>query len=584
MPEPINSIRKFLSNSAGKSIPLFLILVLIGTIVGIGLNWYQQVKATDVGTSVTVSNAAPSFTVDPHEDPASYADSPTNAGSDVTFKATADDPNGENWYLAVCKTNSVSPTDDGAPTCPGGAWCISSATADGSEASCSYTTQDSDSESNEWYAFACDGNSSDAKCSSVSQGSGDSGTPFKVNHRPSFTAFSDDSPKDPGQTVTWTATASDSDTDGTADTVTLYVCKANDFTGTACGAGGEWCHSTATSSNPSCSYTLPTPYQDKDYNAYGFVIDNHNFAASGGSQGTDSTLTVNNVAPSVSNIQLLDTDESGDLTLTIAEGETTGFKVKFTVTDNNSCQNATGGDEIVSAIVNVYRSGIGQASCQASGDYNANNCYPDAYADWNPTCSQDAGTCNGSSDSDANWTCTFPLQYHADPTVTGSQYSDENWLASVQVTDDDSATSTLIETTAGNEMAMFMAYDVIESSIAYGSVSPGDTSSQQETTVKATGNVGLDENLSGTDMTSGANTIAVGQQEHSFTSGFSYGTGTDLTTTSTEYELNCPKTTNTANPATKKTYWLLQVPSDTPAGTYSGTNTIEGVTGESADW
>jgi len=565
----------------------FLILVLIGTIIGIGLNWYQQVKATDVGTSVTVGNTAPSFTVDPHEDPASYADSPTNAGDTVTFKATADDPNGEQWYLAVCKTDSVSPTDGGAPTCPGGAWCISSATADGSEASCSYTTSDSDSESNEWYAFACDGNTSDAKCSSVSQGSGNSGSPFKVNHRPSFTAFSDDSPKDPGETVSWTATASDSDTDGTADTVTLYVCKTSSFTGGTSPScdDGEWCHSSASSSDPSCSYTLPVPFQDKDYEAYGFVVDNHGFTAStGGSQGTDSTLTVNNVAPSVSNIQLLDTDESGDLTLTVAEGETSGFKVKFTVTDNNSCQNATGDNEIVSAIINVYRSGIGQANCQASGDYDANNCYPDAYTNWNPSCSQDDGTCSGSNDSDADWTCTFSLQYHADPTVENSQYPDQNWLASVQVTDDDSASSSLTEGSTGNEMAMFLAYDVVESSIAYGNVSPGNVSSQQETTVKAIGNVGLDEKLSGTDMTSDGNSIAVSQQEHSFTSGFSYGSGTDLTTTATEYELNCPKTTITDSPATKKTYWLLQVPSDTPAGTYSGTNTIEGVTGESDYW
>ena len=562
----------------------FLFVSLAGGIVVLGLVWEGSIRATDLSTSVVVGNTAPSFSVTPYEDPVSSSSSPTNAGSEVTFKATADDPNGEDWYLAICKTNAVTPTNGGAPTCDGGAWCISSATADESEASCSYTTSDGDSESNDWYAFACDGNSSDAKCSSASQGSGDSGTPFKVNHRPSFTAFQDNSPADPGDTVTWTTTASDPDTDGTADTVTLYVCKANDFTGSACGAGGEWCHSTATSTNPSCSYDIPIPYQDKDYNAYGFVIDNHNFAASGGSEGSDSTLTVSNVAPSVSNIQLLDTDESGDLTLTTPEGETSGFKVKFTVTDNNSCLNASGGDEISSAIINVYRSGIGQANCQASGDYNANNCYPDAYTSWTPSCSQDAGTCSGASDSDANWTCTFSLQYHADPTVDNSQYPSENWLASVQATDDDSATSSLTESATGNEMGMFLAYSVLESNISYGNVGAGSTSAQQETTVKATGNVGLDENLSGTDMTSGANTIAVTQQEHSFTDGFTYGSGTDLTTTSTEYELNCPKTTTTGSPATKKTYWLLQVPENTPPGTYSGTNTIEGVTGESADW
>ncbi len=564
---------------------LLCLLVISG---GVVLIWQKLVEATDVSTSVTVGNAPPSFTVDPHEDPTSSSTSPTDAGQNVTFKATADDPNGEDWYLAVCKTNEISATNGGAPTCPGGEWCISTATADESEASCSYTTQDADSESNEWYAFACDGNGSSAQCSSANQGSGDSGTPFKVNHRPSFTAYSDDSPTDPGNTVTWTTTASDSDTDGSSDTVTLYVCKSDSFTGgdsPSCG-DGEWCHSTASASNPSCSYDITTPYPDDNYSAYGFVVDNHGFEASGGSQGTDSTLTVSNVAPSItaSSIELLDTDESGSLSLTVAEGETSGFKVKFTVTDDNSCENSSSENEIASAIINVYRSGIGQTGCDEAGEYNANYCYPEAYALWNPSCSQDDGSCGGTSDSNATWTCTFSLQYHADPTGTDTEYPSQNWLVSVKAIDDDSADSGLVEDADGNDVGMFLAYDVVESSIGYGNVSAGNVSSEQSTTVKATGNVGLDVELSGTDMTSGGNTIAVSYQEHSFTSGFSYGNGTDLSTSATEYELNCPKTTTTGSPASKAIYWLLEVPDGTPPGTYTGTNTIAGVTSESDDW
>jgi len=591
---------------------LLFFLVILSVILGFNFP-LTKIVADTVNTSVTVANSAPSFTSGPQEDPVSSSSSPTNAGSNVTFKAIATDSNGDNYYLAICKTNAITAgTGGGAPTCNGGSWCISSSTASGSEASCSYTTSASDSESNDWYAFVCDAASSDQQCSSSSQGSGDSGSPFKVNHRPSFTAFSDDSPKDPGATVTWTTTASDSDTDGTSDTVTLYVCKTNSFTSGSSPScnGGEWCHSSASSSNPSCTYDIPTPYQDKDYSAYGFIVDNHGFAASGGSQGTDSTLTVSNVAPSISasSIQLLDTDESGNLTLTTSEGETTGFKVKFTVTDNNSCQNASGGDEIASAIINVYRSGVGQASCDESSEYNANNCYPDAYTSWNPSCSQDSGSCTGATDSDATWTCTFPLQYHADPTV-GSSSSDspwynQNWLVSVKATDDDGADSGLVEDSDGNEMDTFLSYDVTQSAISYGSLSPGGESAEQTTTIKATGNVGLDEELSSHDDptkdydqdymctdypdctdTGGEHRISVSQEHYDLTSGVAWSSmsGT-LSSTATEVELNCPKTTTTGSPATKSTYWKIKIPSTQPSGSYSGKNDIVGVTGEATDW
>jgi hypothetical protein len=104
--------------------------------------------------------------------------------------------------------------------------------------------------------------------------------------------------------------------------------------------------------------------------------------ASGGSHGTDTTLVVNNVSPSISaaSVSLLDTDESGNLTLTTPEANTTGFKVKFTVVDNNSCQNSVAGNEISSAFINVFRSGVTSAGCDTSGEADVDKCYPDASA------------------------------------------------------------------------------------------------------------------------------------------------------------------------------------------------------------
>jgi len=586
-----------------RAIPWFLVLGLIFSTIFIVFHSGQiMTRADDLGTSVTVGNAAPSFDVAPYEDPSSHngsglgdtAGNPTNVGSNVTFKATGDDPNGDNYYLAICKTDAITAgTSGGAPTCDGGSWCISSSTPDETEASCTYTVQAGDSEVNEWYAFVCDAASSDQQCSSLNQGTGNSGSPFYVNHRPTFTAYSDDSPADPGATVTWTTTSEDPDSSGGDDTITLYVCKSAGFSGGASPGctGDEWCHDASPGvSNSSCSYTLPSVYQDNDYSAYGYIVDNHGLVASAGQQGTDSTLTVDNVAPSISasSIDLLDTDESGYLTLTTEEGETQDFLVKFIVTDYNSCVNAASGDEIVSAIIHVYRSGIGQAACDDDTEDDANNCYANAHNGTGGECVQDTtvDACNGSTDSTVGWRCEFPLQYHADPTVANSEYPSENWLVSVQVTDDDSATSNLTEDSDGNELDMFLAYDVTQSSISYGTVSAGNDSAEQTTTVKATGNVGLDEDLSGTDMTLAGDgeSISVSQQVYNLTSGLGWSSGTALTTSAVEVELNCAKTTVTASPETANTYWYLRVPEGTTAGTYNGTNTIAGVTGESTDW
>jgi hypothetical protein len=199
----------------------------------------QKAKADTVTTTVQVTNSAPQWTVYPFEDPASATTTPTNVGTQVTFKAVATDANADDYFLAVCKTNAVTPHNGAPPTCDGGAWCVSATTTSGTTSTCSYTVQEDDySETYEWYAFVCDAYEGGALCSPASQGSGASGSPFVVNHRPNFTFVSNDSPKDPGQTITWTTTASDPDTIRGGDRIKLFVCSTNGFNPTS-GCTGE---------------------------------------------------------------------------------------------------------------------------------------------------------------------------------------------------------------------------------------------------------------------------------------------------------------------------------------------------------
>lgn len=530
------------------------------------------VFADTATTSVTVGNSAPSFDVAPAEDTASVSTSPTNAGTDVTFDATGNDSNGDSYYLAICKTDAVTAVNGGAPTCDGGSWCVSTATADETEASCSYTTLDSDDESNDWYAFVCDGDSSSASCSSSSQGSGDSGSPFKVNHRPTFDTISNDGPQDPGGTVTWSTNASttDSDTDGTADTVKLVVCKTAGVSGVDCDGGesDRWCQSSLVSDTPSCTYDVPTPTADQSYDAYVYLFDNHDFGADT-NQGSSSNYTVNNVAPTVSSVAL-----NGGSAMDLTENTTTSVTITGTVTDNNAC------GDVASVETSLYRSGVGWTSCDNDAEDDDNSCYAQV------SCSVvgSGNTCDGSSDASADYTCSVSVQYHADPTDTNTVYEAENWLSTVKATDDDASTGNA-EVSSGVQMNSLTALD-ITSTISYGTLGPGEAIDplDQTANVTATGNVGLDVELSGTDMTSNGDSIAVTQQKYALAASTAYADGTTLSTTETEAELNCSKTTDSVSPANKDTYWGIEIPADTPSGDYSGSDTFGAVKGETVDW
>lgn len=581
---------------------------LLALVVGVGGGGHPQtVEATSTATTtVTVLNTPPLWTVDAEESPESSTSTPTNSGDAVTWVATGTDSNGEDYYLLICKSSST-PTGNpsAAPDCGGGGsdqWAVSIATASGAQASASYTTDETDVEVNEWFAYICDGNAGSPECNLSYRNGGDAatGTPFHVNHRPTFTVFADDSPTDPDDLTIWTTTADDPDSTGGDDTIKLFVCKENDFTGSDCGSGGTWATSSFVTSNPSATATMTAPLPDGTYTAYGFVIDEHGHATTTGAQGTDSTLEVANVAPTISttSIALLDVGSSSEpLTLTVEEGETTHFVVQFTVEDDNSCETLVGGDEISDADVNVFRSGVGGTygqGCDVSGEYNANSCYADGSPLFTPTCYQLG--CAGTTTVQATWECHFPLWYIADPTDVGSPDAGENWLASLRATDDDAATGEWSTDDDGEELEQFLSYRATGSPIAYGAYQPGFDSGTifATTTLFVTGNTGLDENLSGDAMcityptcnNQAVDTIFVGFQEYATSSdSIAYGSGFDLSTTTTQVEINIPATTATATPSEDDTYWGIAVPgSITLAGDYVGRNYIDGVVAESVDW
>ncbi len=592
---------------------LGVVIFAVVFIFNIGEKSIKHVGAdTDsASTTVTVLNTPPAWTASTTELVESSTTSPTDAGNVVSWVGVGTDSNSEDYFLLICDTNaSPTPNSSAPPSCSAGVqWAVSATTTSGSQATAATTTVASWAEINNWYAWICDANSGTPRCSAnYTQGThATNSSPFEVNHRPTFTVFVDDTPKNPGQSVTFTSTSSDTDVSGVADTVFLTVCASAGFSTTTNTCTGTTLATSTVlaAADATASYTIVIPTQDQNYNAFGYVTDNHGFEASGGSQGTDSTVVVSNVAPTVSS-STISINGGSDVILTTELGSTTGFTLAFSISDDNSCDAAGGAnnDEIVNYQLSLYRSGIGSTTCTvAAGSYNPNNCYPSTLdvATWNLSCTASTTACTGSTDVDTAWSCTFPLWYIADPTdgtATSTQYSTENWMAQVLGIDDDNATGSPSESEIGIEVTSFLAFALNTLTIPYGALEPGDQNDFliATTTVAATGNVGLDKDVTGESMCTtytnlvncpNSATSTIPESEQVFgTSSVPYAQGTPLSsTTAQEIEINVPKSTSTSTATTANAYWGINVPGTiTFAGDYYGENTFTARVGESVNW
>jgi hypothetical protein len=584
-------------------------------VFNIGSTSIKQAEAQRVATtSVNVVNTPPLWTASTTEVIESSATNPTNSGNVVSWTGIGTDSNGEDYFMLICSTSATPTANSNAPpVCGVGAtqWARSGTTTSGSPATAATTTTDVapfTGESFPWFAFICDANAGTPRCNNTpTQGTNaTNSSPFEVNHRPSFTVFTDSSPANPGQVVTFMSTSSDADVSGTPDTVRLIVCATAGFsTTTDTCTGITLASSTAlVSANATATYTIVIPTQDQNYGAFGYVVDNHGFEASGVTQGSNAVLTVNNVAPTVGagTISLVQ-PVTTDIVLTQDAGETTGFTLSFTASDNNSCDAPGGGaaDEITDYELSIYRSGVGSTTCSvAAGSYNPNNCYPSGQptAVWNLSCTASTTSCTGATDTDVVWNCTFPLWYIADPTDGTSPFVAQNWLAQVQAIDNNAATGTLSQSSSGVEVESFMAFALNTLTIPYGSLEPGQQTDPliATTTVAATGNVGLDKDVEGESMCPGyttgspcavSSTSTIPESEQRFsTSTVAYSAATSLSsTTPQEIEINVRKSVSTSTPTTSNAYWGIRIPGTiTFAGAYTGENTFTAIIGETSEW
>jgi len=628
--------KKIMNKSARSAGKITVVTALSGVaifalvfIFNIGKTELQKVEAQfDNGaatTTLTVLNTPPEWTpgLEGREEFESSTTTPTNSGRTISWIGTAVDANNAPYFMIICSTSAAPAPAQAAnafslgtapPSCSAGIqWGVSTSTVSGSVARVATSTNEAISpfgESNVWYAWVCDDDPTNARCSNISsQGTNaTNSSPFNVNRRPIFTAFGNNGPIDPGQLLSFLSTSTDPDVVDAEDTIFLVVCQADTYSTTTnqCG-GGDFLASTTLGvlSNATATRALAAIIQDANYPAYGYIYDQHGHSAVGGAQGTNVQYTVRNVAPTVSG-GTISLNGGTDILLTVPGNQTTGFTLGFVVADANSCDAVGGGnaDEITNFAASVFRNGVGTSTCGIGGTYNPNFCYPSTAGAsvWNISCTASSTSCLGPTDDTMVFNCSFPLWFIADPTdgiITDTPFYNQMWAAGVAGIDNNNATGSMSTSTIDVELFSFVALDLLDELIAYDQLEPGDAmvNLSASTSMRVLGNTGLNQLLGGDSMcgtyttsnpcpVSSTSTIPQSEQRYG-TSSLVYASGISLqpTTTPALLEIQIFKALSTSTPSSKRTHWGISVPASISlAGSYTGQNTFLGVRSAPATW
>ncbi len=252
------------------------------------------------------------------------------------------------------------------------------------------------------------------------------------------------------------------------------------------------------------------------------------------------------------NITSVNFNDGADITL--SPGATTTIYATGTVTDLN------GYTDIAFATTTMFRSGEGGA-CSA----NTNSCYIAGPSQCTYV------NCAGNS---CDIVCRADFYYYADPTDTGSTYDAESWGALFSVVD---TTGLSNSQTAPYVDLLTMHALSASNTINYGALEVNsDTGSYNaSTTFTNIGNGAIDVLVEGTNLTDGGSSVIPVFEQKFATSTFTYSSCvycTQLSTSSTNYELDLIKPTTTAVEVSDVIYWGIEIPYGVSAEAHSGYN------------
>jgi hypothetical protein len=174
-------------------------------------------------------------------------------------------------------------------------------------------------------------------------------------------------------------------------------------------------------------------------------------------------------------------------------------------------------------------------------------------------------------------------------TVWFNANASSNWEAHINPTDELGKVTNLADSNLNINNPTLTGIDIVQASIAYGTIVIGGTSDAQETSMGNAGNQIIDVKVSGSTMTGPGTPIPVAQQKWSNLDGtFSWdaaagdpGPWTMVGTSATGNEaVGCinrnlaVRTAHASTSSNESIWWKLRIPAGQAAGSYNGTNTF----------
>ncbi len=287
---------------------------------------------------------------------------------------------------------------------------------------------------------------------------------------------------------------------------------------------------------------------------------------------TETSATISNATPEILGVYVSDGSpetfaaegDEADVNLTTESGTSTIY-VFGEYRDNNGCTEVE--DNVGNGLsVSIYRSSI--TGCGGSMESNNPlNCYFDATSYTMPgaTCTFDAASvdsCDGGSDTEGDFVCTFHVHHFADATDDGSSYSGETWVANAMLNDGtiNSATST-----NAFELNTLSALSISTSSLQYGTLALDAISATSTIVVTNSGNNdALPLSVNGGNWACGVGAFSAGYQRVSTSSIYTdWASGMlSMNASSLTLGLSMIKQTSTSTPATSSSFWNLKIPSE----------------------
>ncbi len=273
---------------------------------------------------------------------------------------------------------------------------------------------------------------------------------------------------------------------------------------------------------------------------------------------------------------------ANDTTGNINSSETTTFAVQNDVPDPSDVSINSGSDITLSSGTNTTV--IGSATItDLNGFADISNATGYLFLTTSGADADDnnsdhyTAACTDNSDGTGNtisYNCTFNVSHYAIPTDAGSNSSFTNWTFLISPQD---SQGTGTNGSATTELNTLSAFTIDPSIVNFGEIALGanTTNLNQEINVTNLGNSGLDVLLSGTNLSCNTSSIEVTFLEYGGNP-FTYGSGTDLSESNVELDLDSVPGTETDPTPKKTTYYGLGIPAIAVGGSCSGSIIITG--------